>query len=146
MPLPTSWRPMGTVLAVASLLALHTALAVLSLVRENPTIDEVAHLPAGVTYWQQGTFRLYPHNPPLIKLAAAGVKAREGSPSGHQRHLQRANELLGKARQDFGGRFMGLDLDAILSAIGEADFEVLPRRESAPEVVFEFNLVPEQTA
>src|SRR5262249_23109501 len=29
------------------------------------------HLPAGVTYWQRGTFRLYPHNPPLIKLVAA---------------------------------------------------------------------------
>src|SRR5690606_25982022 len=41
------------------------------LVRENPTIDEVAHLPAGVTYWQTGTFRLYPHNPPLVKMAAA---------------------------------------------------------------------------
>ena len=29
------------------------------------------HLPAGVTYWQKGTFRLYHHNPPLVKLVAA---------------------------------------------------------------------------
>jgi 4-amino-4-deoxy-L-arabinose transferase-like glycosyltransferase len=53
------------------LLALHAALAVNSLVRENPTIDEVIHLPAGLTYWQTGTFKLYHHNPPLIKLVAA---------------------------------------------------------------------------
>lgn len=53
------------------LLAIHGALAVSSLVRENPTIDEVAHLPAGISYWQTGTFRLYPHNPPLVKMAAA---------------------------------------------------------------------------
>ena len=38
---------------------------------ENPTIDEVVHLPAGLTYWEKGTFRLYHHNPPLIKLVAA---------------------------------------------------------------------------
>ena len=54
-----------------ALLGLHTALAVRSLVRENPTVDEVIHLPAGVTYWQTGSFRLYHHNPPLVKLVAA---------------------------------------------------------------------------
>jgi 4-amino-4-deoxy-L-arabinose transferase-like glycosyltransferase len=57
--------------AVAGLLGLHYALAARSLVLENPTIDEIAHLPAGVTYWERGTFRLYHHNPPLVKLAAA---------------------------------------------------------------------------
>jgi hypothetical protein len=49
-------------------------LAVRSLLQENPTVDEVIHLPAGVTYWQSGTFKLYHHNPPLVKLlAAAGL-------------------------------------------------------------------------
>ncbi len=42
-----------------------------SLVQENPTVDEVIHLPAGVTYWQTGSFRMYHHNPPLVKLIAA---------------------------------------------------------------------------
>ena len=60
-----------TALAVAGLLALHLTLGVHSLLRENPTIDEVVHLPAGVSYWQQRTFRLYHHNPPLFKLLAA---------------------------------------------------------------------------
>ncbi len=58
-------------LAVAGLLAVHLALAERSLVLENPTVDEVVHLPAGVTYWQKGTFRLYHHNPPLVRMVAA---------------------------------------------------------------------------
>lgn len=65
------WSRPRLILAVSLLLSIHAALAVTSLVRENPTIDEVAHLPAGLTYWQTGSFRLYPHNPPLIKMAAA---------------------------------------------------------------------------
>jgi hypothetical protein len=58
-------------LAVLVLLAAHVGLAERSLSQENPTVDEVAHMPAGVTYWQTGTFKLYPHNPPLVKLVAA---------------------------------------------------------------------------
>jgi 4-amino-4-deoxy-L-arabinose transferase-like glycosyltransferase len=75
-PAPGPGRPsvrarVWVVLAVAGLLLLHYALAAHSLLQENPTIDEVAHLPAGVTYWQKTTFRLYHHNPPLVKLVAA---------------------------------------------------------------------------
>src|SRR5437762_12361421 len=65
------WTRKRLALAVAVLLAIHLALAVNSLVRENPTIDEVIHLPAGISYWQRGTFKLYHHNPPLVKLVAA---------------------------------------------------------------------------
>lgn len=36
----------------------------------------------------------------LIKLAAAGVKAREGNASGVQRHATRALELLGEVRRE----------------------------------------------
>ena len=61
----------GTTLAVVGLLSVHLALAERSLVLENPTVDEVVHLPAGVTYWQKGTFRLYHHNPPLVRMIAA---------------------------------------------------------------------------
>jgi hypothetical protein len=68
---PVFWSRLRTALAVVLLLAIHLALAVSSLVRENPTIDEVIHLPAGITYWQTGTFKLYRHNPPLVKLVAA---------------------------------------------------------------------------
>jgi len=65
------WTAPRVVLAVVALLILHLSLAVQSLVTENPTIDEVVHLPAGVTYLQKGTFRMYHHNPPLVKLIAA---------------------------------------------------------------------------
>src|SRR5262249_49382934 len=58
-------------LGVVLLLTIHLTLAVRSLVLENPTIDEVIHLPAGISYWQKGTFKLYHHNPPLVKLIAA---------------------------------------------------------------------------
>ncbi len=60
-----------TIAALAVLLILHYVLAARSLLVENATVDEVVHLPAGITYWQKGTFRLYHHNPPLFKLAAA---------------------------------------------------------------------------
>ena len=69
-PLPVRSR-IAVGAAVVLLLSTHLALAVSSLLQENPTIDEVAHLPAGVSYWQKGTFRLYHHNPPLAKLVAA---------------------------------------------------------------------------
>jgi hypothetical protein len=45
------------------------ALAVgFSLPRNAVTIDEVVHLPAGLSYWHLGTFSCYHHNPPLIRL------------------------------------------------------------------------------
>ena len=65
------WTRPKIVLTVALLLSLHVSLAVNSLLQENATVDEVAHLPAGVSYWQEGTFKLYHHNPPLVKLVAA---------------------------------------------------------------------------
>ena len=62
---------LATIVMVGALLTLHYALAAMSLLQENPTVDEVVHMPAGITYWQKGTFRLYHQNPPLVKLVAA---------------------------------------------------------------------------
>jgi hypothetical protein len=56
---------------VVALLGLHYAIAADSLRRENPTVDEIAHMPAGLSYWEKGTFKLYHHNPPLTKLIAS---------------------------------------------------------------------------
>ena len=58
-------------MAMIGLLTVHVLLGFHSLLQDSPTIDEVVHLPAGLTYWQTGTFKLYSHNPPLIKLLAA---------------------------------------------------------------------------
>lgn len=57
--------------AVALLLLIHAALAIDTLRQKSVTVDEVGHLPAGISYWQKGTFELYHHNPPLVKLLAA---------------------------------------------------------------------------
>ena len=57
--------------ALAALLACHAALALTGLRRTSVTIDEFSHLPAGLSYWQRGTFALYHHNPPLVKMLAA---------------------------------------------------------------------------
>ena len=53
------------------LLATHAVLAVHTLSVKTVTVDEVAHLPAGITYWREGSFALYHHNPPLVKLLVA---------------------------------------------------------------------------
>ncbi len=65
------WSGPKVALAVVLLLGLQAWLSVTSLLLENATVDEVAHMPAGVSYWQKGTFKLYHHNPPLVKLVAA---------------------------------------------------------------------------
>ena len=54
----------------------------------------------------------------LIKLAAAGVKAREGRPSGVQRHARRAAELLQLTQSALDGpsqQYCGLDLEQLRS-------------------------------
>jgi hypothetical protein len=56
---------------LVALVAVHAFLARDAARRASVTIDEFAHLPAGLSYWQQGTFALYHHNPPLAKLLAA---------------------------------------------------------------------------
>lgn len=56
---------------VAALLALFVALSAAGAVRNSPTVDEFAHLPAGHHYLTTGDFSLYAKNPPLVKLLAA---------------------------------------------------------------------------
>lgn len=36
--------------------------------RASVTFDEFAHVPAGVAYWKEADFFIYPHNPPLSRL------------------------------------------------------------------------------
>ncbi len=64
-------KPWQERLAVALLLSFFVLQCVLGMRQTSPTWDEVGHLPAGYTYWQTNDFRLYPSNPPLIKLIAA---------------------------------------------------------------------------
>jgi hypothetical protein len=53
------------------LLAIHALLLSFSATRHSPIVDEVAHLPAGLSHWHLGTFSLFRANPPLVRLVGA---------------------------------------------------------------------------
>ena len=54
-----------------TLLVIHCAILVWSATRHSPTLNEPAHLVAGVSQWQHGRFELYRVNPPLTRAIAA---------------------------------------------------------------------------
>jgi hypothetical protein len=62
--IPDGWWCIG-------LLAIHAAMLAWSAARLSPTIDEPAHLVAGLSYWKTGRFDLYCVNPPLPPLIGA---------------------------------------------------------------------------
>jgi 4-amino-4-deoxy-L-arabinose transferase-like glycosyltransferase len=57
--------------AVVALLLTFWLQMFLALPKLSATTDEVAHLPAGYTYWVTRDFRMNPEHPPLVKLIAA---------------------------------------------------------------------------
>lgn len=61
-------------------LAFHFLLAFTAATRNSPTFDEIAHLPAGVSYWRFREVRLNPEHPALPKLWAAVPAALLGDP------------------------------------------------------------------
>lgn len=61
--------PKRTVVAVV--LSVHIGLLGGASYANSCTIDEAAHLPAGLSHWLFGTFELYRVNPPLIRSVAA---------------------------------------------------------------------------
>ena len=52
-------------------LTIHTSLLMWSAWVHSPAIDEVAHLPAGISHWLFCDYTVYPVNPPLVKMVAA---------------------------------------------------------------------------
>ena len=85
----------------------HAALLLHVAWRKSPTVDEVAHLPAGVTYWQKRTFALYHHNPPLVKLLAALPVLAAGPDVDYSRSWARNRARgLPVSQWNFGWEFM----------------------------------------
>jgi uncharacterized protein len=80
----------------------------------------------------------------LIKLAAAGVKTREGSLSGRQRHLRRAGELLNSVRECGGTFIMGLDLETVLEGVRASIQSSTTAPDEETATVFPFVLTPER--
>ena len=123
-PEPPPIRPRLLWLVVAGLLAFHYLLAASPWRRENPTVDEVNHLPAGVSYWQTGTFRLYHHNPPLVKLVAALpvlLRGVETAPL-YRSPIWRSEP---PSQADFGKAFLYLNADRYFELFGLAQ-AILP--------------------
>ncbi|MGH9361938.1 MAG: glycosyltransferase family 39 protein [Thermoanaerobaculia bacterium] len=54
-----------------ALLAAFAAFCAHGLARDTPTVDEFAHLPAGLYTLKAGDFALFPLNPPLVRLLSA---------------------------------------------------------------------------
>ncbi len=61
-----AWRPAAAVL----LLLLHAGLLVGGLRRNFVTVDEVGHVPSGLSHWRTGDFAMYRVNPPLPRMLA----------------------------------------------------------------------------
>lgn len=68
-------RPGVQRVAVGSLIAIHVMLAAWCAGRFSPTLDEPAHLAAGIGHWTFGRFEFYRVNPPLTRLLAAAPLA-----------------------------------------------------------------------
>jgi uncharacterized protein len=85
----------------------------------------------------------------LIKLAAAGVKAREENPRGMQRHARRAAELFRQTARELAAediRFMGLRLTELIGFAGDiADRTITgdTSKQDSVDFVFSFILHPD---
>ncbi len=56
---------------LSALLCAHSLLLGYEARRDSPTLNELAHLVAGVNHWKFGQFDLYRVNPPLVRTVAA---------------------------------------------------------------------------
>ncbi len=68
------------------MIVVHVALLVHEAYVMAPTVDEPAHVAAGVSHWDRGTFELYRPNPPLARMLAT-LPVVAGSPSVDYSHV-----------------------------------------------------------
>jgi hypothetical protein len=67
-----------TAVGVATLLMVNAGLIAVMSWNNSPTLDELGHLAAGISYWQTARFDVYRVNPPLVRLVAAAPAALAG--------------------------------------------------------------------
>ncbi|MCY2952424.1 MAG: hypothetical protein NTU53_10655 [Planctomycetota bacterium] len=60
---------------ILGLLAIHAILLTWQAYGDSATWDEIGHVAAGLEHWRSGRFRLYPVNPPLVRLVATAPVA-----------------------------------------------------------------------
>ena len=59
-----------SLVVVLCLITAHVAMLIHGASIHFPNIDEIAHLPSGVSHWEFERFDLYRVNPPLVRLVA----------------------------------------------------------------------------
>ena len=64
-------RPGVAAKVVIALLFIHSSLLAYSAYVHSPTLNEPAHLVAGLSHWKFNRFELYRVNPPLVRMVAA---------------------------------------------------------------------------
>ena len=64
-------RPKAATYCIALLLMIHSGLLAYSAYVHSPTLNEPAHLVAGISHWKFDRYELYRVNPPLVRMVAA---------------------------------------------------------------------------
>lgn len=115
-------------IAAILLIVLHLVLVGCMAFTMSPTVDEYAHLAAGVCYWRTGRFDLYRVNPPLVRLVVALPVVIINQPAVDWQHYPRSSD---RTEWDVGQDYVltnGVDKalnDLHLARIGGLVFTVL---------------------
>ncbi len=64
-------RPRWLTAVVVIIVTVHIGILTWISSVNSPNIDELAHLPSGISHWEYGRFDLYRVNPPLVRMVAA---------------------------------------------------------------------------
>ena len=124
---PRAWLALAGAAALAYVvLAAHAARV------ETPTVDEFAHVPAGVAAWRQGRTDLYRSNPPLPKLLLAAPLALDASVVAPPV----VEPPLGWGPWQYGDRFMRANRDRYLALMTRARWAAIAFGLVAASIVF----------
>lgn len=115
-PEPRAWLALPLLAAIAYLaLTIHAAWV------ETPTVDECAHVPAGLAYWRHGRLDLCSTNPPLLKFWTAAPIALDPS----VKAPDVIESPLGWGPWKYGERFMNANRESYLGLIFRARLMVI---------------------
>lgn len=124
---PRAWLALPALAAAAYLvLTLHAAHV------ETPTVDEFAHVPAGVAAWRQGRTDLYRSNPPLLKLVLAAPLALDPTVAAPIS----IEPPLAWGPWEYGHRFMNANRERYLALMARARMAAVALGLLAGAVVF----------
>lgn len=106
-----------------TVLLLHAGLLAWSAACHSPVIDEIGHLPAGLSHWRFQRFNLYTANPPLIRTVAVVPVLAGGFNENWSEYSSRI-----RTRSEFaiGLEFVESNSDSFMSAFRMARWTCIP--------------------